>query len=456
MDWLEKYVPKKIDDFIGNKATINNIITWLDAFEENKLIHNARKKRTKSVTKPNLLLSGPHGIGKSKTMNIILNEKNYMIHPFNHYVKGEQTIKNILDKLANCGNILSLVNGEKKRSVVLIESIESITATTDKGCIINLLKLNDLHWYCPIILLSNGQHAKLLSEIKKISLWVKMLPLTPIEFCNIINKISNIEKINLSNIATCELIIEHSQFDIRRLINILHDIKFTYGTKMITTDMINEYTRYSQRKDIDFDLFRATESLLYDKNNINECLIYYESEKVLLPLMIHQYYVKSITSNLKSDTKKILKTIETITDSMSYGDVIENCIYSEQNWDISEIHGYHTCAYPSYVLSKELPKNMYRTGLRFAENFNNTNIKQINKKNILNTSKCFKNMTISDFMFAGKLMRGLLKNNKVDEYTKIMKKYNVKTEHLESLLRIDKIKNTKTSLSSKQKRDFNK
>ena len=35
-----------------------------------------------------------------------------------------------------------------------------------------------------------------------------------------------------------------------------------------------------------------------------------------------------------------------------------------------------------------------------------------------------------------------------------MKDYNIKLEHIESLLKIDKIKNTKTSLTSKQKKKF--
>lgn len=452
MDWINKYSPKKISDLTTNNNVIENIISWLDSFEENKLLQLNQKKRNRCIKKPNILISGQHGIGKSITIDIILNEKKYMIHTFNNYVKTEHSIKGILDKIYNCGDILSMVNGEKKNIVILIESIESITATIDKGCIINLLKMNDINWYCPIILISNGQHAKLLSEIKKISLWIKMVPPTYHESYQIMSKIIKNEKIMFKSNDLLQLIIEHSQFDLRRLITILHDLKLTYNTKEITRELIEEYFCYSQKKDIDFDLFKATEKLLYSYQDINECLIYYESEKVLLPLMINQYYINIISNNKQ---KKSLNTIKLITDSMSYGDVVENCIYSEQNWDISDVHGYYTCCYPSYVLNKELPKNQYKICLRFAENFNNTNIKQINKKNILNTSKCFKDMAIYDFMCMGKIMRNLFKNKNDDKCNKIVKKYNVKTEHLESLFRIDKIKNTKTSLSSKQKRDYN-
>lgn len=452
MEWLNKYSPKKISDFISNSQAVETIISWLDTFEENKILQKNQKKRNKNTKKPNLLISGQHGVGKSTTVEIILNEKNYLAHMFNNYVKTEQSLKSVMDKITSCGNILSMVNGEKKNVVIIIESIESITATIDKGCIINLLKLNDIHWYCPIILISNGQHAKLLSEIKKISMWIKMFPPYGNEMYQIVSKITKNEKINLKNNETIQLIIDHSQYDIRRLITMLHDIKITYGQKEITKEIINEYLEYSQKKDIDFDLFKATNKLLYDYNNINDCLIDYESEKVLLPLMIHQYYI-----NLVSNTKQNIKTLQTvrlITDSMSYGDVIENCIYSEQNWDISDVHGYHTCVYPSYILNKDLPKNTQKINLKFAENFNNTNIKQINKKNILNASKCFKDMSIFDFMCVSKIMRKLMKNNKTNECNKILKKYNVKTEHMESLFRIDKIKNTKTCLSTKQKRDY--
>jgi hypothetical protein len=92
--------------------------------------------------------------------------------------------------------------------------------------------------------------------------------------------------------------------------------------------------------------------------------------------------------------------------------------------------------------------------LVFTTDLNKTSIKKINKKNINNTNRCFDNMNIFDYIYINKIIRELINQEKIEECVKLMIGYNIKLEHIESLLKIDKIKNTKTSLTSKQKKKF--
>lgn len=65
-------------------------------------------------------------------------------------------------------------------------------------------------------------------------------------------------------------------------------------------------------------------------------------------------------------------------------------------------------------------------------------------------------MNIQDYIYINKIVRKLIDNNEIERCVELVRDYGAKLEHIESLLKIDKIKNTKTSLSSKQKKEFMK
>jgi hypothetical protein len=170
--------------------------------------------------------------------------------------------------------------------------------------------------------------------------------------------------------------------------------------------------------------------------------------------MVHQNYTSSVLKNV-DNIKDQYEIIKKVGESLSTGDVVENYIYGDQSWEMQEIHGFHTCVATSFYLH-EKAKSSFPVKLIFTTDLNKTSIKKINKKNINNTNRCFKNMNIFDYIYMNKIVRRLIEDNNIKECVRLMKKYNIKLEYIESLLKIDKIKNTKTVLSSRQKKEFNK
>ena len=308
---------------------------------------------------------------------------------------------------------------------------------------------------CPVIFISNNQHNKLLSEIKKNSLEVRFWPPYASDMRKILIKISRSEKIRIKSEKVVDEIINHVQSDIRRLIYTLRDIKYAYQNKLITPELMGEYCEMSKKKDVDIDLYKATSGLLYNYTNIDNCLRYYETEKVLLPLMVHQHYARSVLLNYPKSVDRY-NIIRDVSESLSIGDVIENYIYGDQNWDMQEIHGFYTCVTTSFEVCNGVKGEPKTTPLSFATDLNKTSIKKINKKNINNTNKCFEDMNIQDYIYINKIVRKLIDNNEIERCVELVRDYGAKLEHIESLLKIDKIKNTKTSLSSKQKKEFMK
>ena len=55
-----------------------------------------------------------------------------------------------------------------------------------------------------------------------------------------------------------------------------------------------------------------------------------------------------------------------------------------------------------------------------------------------------------------KIIKELIKNNEIERSVNIMKNYNIKIDHIKSLLKIDKIMTTKNSLSAKHNKEIQK
>ncbi|QKF93876.1 DNA replication factor RFC1 [Fadolivirus algeromassiliense] len=467
--WTEIYKPKKVSDLTTNTTAVHQIYQWISSYDkmrkEVQLLNKTQKKQqptTQKRTKKNthkscMLIAGGHGIGKTVTIEIILQELNYNItHLDINILKNSKNIDDIINKMAVSSDILTIMNNNKfKKMAILVDEIEAITASAEKACITALQKANEQNWYCPIIFISNSQHNKLLSDIRKASFEVKMYNPFPSDMRKILMKIAISEHIKLKYDNVINKIINHSQGDIRRLIFTLQDIKNAYNDKLITMDMIDEYCKMSNKKDVDVDLYKATDELLYSYSSVDNCLRLFETEKVLLPLMMHQNYAQSIIENYHNPEEQH-DLAQKISDSLSTGDVIENHIYGDQNWEMQETHGFYTCVVPSYYISEGLKSEPKKPKLEFATDLNKTSIKRINKKNIINTDRCFRNMNINDYIYINKIIRKLLLENKIKECYELLKDYDIKLEHIESLLKIDKIKNSKTSLTSKQKNEFSK
>jgi DNA polymerase III delta prime subunit len=468
--WIEKYKPKKISDIVCNKTAVSNIQAWLSNWNKIKTQIGAGKKedskkkaatetvqnKKSKVGNSCMIVTGNHGVGKSVVVDVIMRENGYDLIQLNFETLDlEKNIRYAIKKLVKSSNIYDMMCDEKKKKVaIVIDEIESITSSNDKKLLSTLQKMNDHEWLCPVIFISNNQHNKLLSEIKKNSFEVKLWPPFDTDMKRILRVIAMNEGINIKSEKVIDKIIDHSQGDIRRLIYTLQDIFGTFGKQLITDQVIEKYCEFSNRKDVDIDLYKATNTILYHYKDINNCLRYYETEKVLLPLMVHQNYAASVLLNINS-SKDQYEIIKKVGESLSTGDVVENYIYGDQSWEMQEIHGFHTCAATSFYLCEKMTGAL-EVDLAFTTDLNKTSIKKINKKNINNTNRCFKNMNIFDYIYVNKIIRKLIDSNRIQECVNLMKNYGIRLEHIESLLKIDKIKNAKTALTSKQKKEFNK
>lgn len=90
--------------------------------------------------------------------------------------------------------------------------------------------------------------------------------------------------------------------------------------------------------------------------------------------------------------------------------------------------------------------------LDFPVDLNRTSIKRINYKNVANSNACLKNLDVTDFIMLNKLIRKLLAENKIEECVELFRNYNIGIDGFESVLKIDKINDTKTILPTQTRK----
>ena len=413
-----KYCPTKLNQILGNLKIIEYIKDWLKTYEDvkeslkkNGLLKKSSKGRKKKLVnisdidieyskrKGNLLLTGSHGCGKTTIINIILKEINYEVIDINNLDSKVIIDSELITKLSNKN-----INGSNTKKVLIIDEYESVISLNDKFSIFNIIKENNYNRWIPIIIITNNQHNKQLNEIKKYSNEIKVYPPYPNEITRWIYNICKNEKINLEY-NLIPIFIEYCQIDLRKILIQLDELKINYNNTIIDIKILTEFMEIMKKKDQDYDLYKATEKMLINYKNIDTCLELFESQKVLMPLMIHENYHEYI----KQD--KYFK----ILNILSKGDLLENYIHGEQNWDLLETHGYISCVIPSYYINKYSNDNK-STKIAFAVDLNRTSVKKMNKKNITKTNdkinklnnQNIRSKSIEEFIYISEILN---KNN---------------------------------------------
>jgi DNA polymerase III delta prime subunit len=465
--WTDLYKPRKTTDLTCSIKTIQAIRNWINTwYSMKKKYMNVQKK--KNEMNSCLLISGPTGVGKTVTTEVLINESKYKQYNLDlSVIKSKQMLDGIISNLIYTTDIDNIMNGkEQKKCILVVDGIEKITTPIEKKNIKTLHKDNNHKWILPIIFISNDRHNKLLSDFSNTCLKVKLYSPYESSMNEIMKRIMINEKMILESFETGEIIIDHAQSDIRRLIYILQELKLLFGNKKIKQDDVKEYCTMSMRKNLDVGLFQAAEKLMYNYESIESCMMLYGSAKSLLPLMIHENYQTTVLDKAKR-TKitqlHTLKVMKKITHALSKSDVDENFVFSEQNWDMANIIGFRSCVEPSFYINKigfNQNENKFVT-FQFSTNLNRTYVKSINTNNIIKADLCFKNMKIFDYIYISMIIKKFIADNKIKKCAAIFRNYGLQLNNIESLLKIDKIsgsesKNSKSSLTSKQRNEFTK
>lgn len=483
-----KYFPKSIKELSINETKIKQITSWLDNYKQNAVkFRNVSKKKARNeiiekfdedendidlVTNVNsskqkntindkscIIVTGPHGVGKSAFVYTILEEKKYDIQVINfEKINQMKNVSEFIEKTIKGVDIYSSIINKKhtKERVIVIDNIEIVSSPNEKMFISTILKQNELEWNYPIIFICNNKHNKLINFIKKSSYEIEIHPPTTDSFMDVISRICLNENMIFSSEEIYKDLIDHSKKDLRLLITNLQSIKEIFSGKVFGPEQFAEFIQISKVKDQDLGIFEATRKLMYSYENIDDVIRIFETEKTIIPLMIQHHYINFLSN-------KHFPLIKQISNSLSKGDVIENYIYEHNIYDIRDTQAFHQCVKPSFILSNCFnPKKIHQDKLMtkilsFPLDLNKTSIKHINyTKNIIPSNLHFKNMKLDDYIYLNKVLKGLLQTENYEKINELMKGYNIDINGIESVLKINKLNGEKFVISTKLKKCLSK
>lgn len=501
-NWLDKYTPSNLNGVIGDKKTIVKIVTFIKKFDE----ENDKDK----ILNPNVIVSGKNGVGKTLIVDLVLKENGIekIVANFSNVLVAKKTKRKNKqpDKIASqnpdkksvketkgvCRSVMTYymsLNSKKKkycdgklipnRIALVIDDVSTISNSKQRDPVKALIKLNNKLKEFPIIIIANTKHSKTVNELKKMVTYsikkpnvkkpekfvneIVIYPPGNMELIRYIKYVAAREKINFVNnverydLSIYERIVDHCQYDVRRLINILEELKLIHGLEHITVEKFTEYCNTSKKKDLDPGIYNATKSLLNNYSCIDTAALLYGEERATIPLMVHENYA----SNLKLQYPRISvdETLDIMCDvskSISESDKIDGLIYSNQYWSLQSVHGFYSCVEPSYYVNKKEGKLCSREVLEYTKDYNKTSIKKINNKVIKEAQRNmnFKKVSIHDFLCMAYTLKSMFENKRFEEVATLLKPYKLNIKEIESIIKIDKIDKEKNVLTGKQKNNM--
>jgi len=155
---VEKYKPNRVDDIVGQKEAVMKASRWLGSW----------KRGGKA-----LLLHGPTGTGKTALVHALAAARGDDLIEMN--ASDYRSAKQIAESVGRSVEQRSLV---KRGKIFLIDEIDGLSGSADRGGVAEVVKLIERSAY-PIILTANDSHIQKLKPLKKASVSVELKPIAP-------------------------------------------------------------------------------------------------------------------------------------------------------------------------------------------------------------------------------------------------------------------------------------
>lgn len=436
--WTQKYQPKTLDEMVMNQNKIKSIRQWFDNFDDVK-------------SKKILLLSGPPGIGKTTIANLALKEYGYSVIEYNaSSIRGPKNIREVFDKVLGYKSVIDMFKNNTMPTGIIMDEIDTLCNGGDKGGMTEFLniiksrkKKNVYDINNPIICTYNDFSDKKLTELKNQSFEVKISKPSKMDLEYIIEKIEKGENMKIDMEAKI-LLIKHSMSDIRRLINILYDVNMMYHMEeSITQEIVEKVMETFMKKDVDVQIFDMTRNILNKPLEANELIDYYDSDRLLLPMMLHENYINTINNrNISQEDKR--KLILKCADGLIENDIYQTAIYENQSWEMADTMALSYCLRMNEIskLKKFITNN---DSIEYTVLLNKISLYHTNKK-LINTlnNKANIDLSVDDMYFLSEMIVFHVFNKKgnMSKLEEIIKEYNLTMEKIDLLIRINKMYNT--------------
>ena len=298
---IHKYKPENLENIIGNKTCINSIQLWFENWYP-------LKTNSKDVC---ALLSGPNGIGKTLTVELLIEKYNLNPISLNPDEKADKEhIVNVI--LPSIQRKKSFTN---KQNIFVIHDIDCYDDYGFISSIVNCLKETKI----PVIATCNNRYDQSLKPIIPYCLDIKFQKPNATDIVKFVKPILKKQSISMSD-ANLNQLIEDSNCDIRSILNNLELLGGNVNINTNTKDKTN------------CNLFEVTKLFMSQSVELNDKQVLFWMNNDILPLMIHENYPLN-NIKMKNEASYLHNIAESIH-SLSDIDLFEKDIHMNGNWEL--------------------------------------------------------------------------------------------------------------------------
>jgi replication factor C large subunit len=226
MPFTHKYKPKTTKEIIGQDKALKELKEKISEYGSRKI----RKA---------LLVYGPSGVGKTSTIHALANELDLEIIDVN--ASDVRNTEGLETKVLPAIKQMSLFG---KGKIILIDEIDGLSGTSDRGGVSTIVKFIDISPY-PIILTANDPWEQKFNDVRKNSIMIEYKAISALEQAAYLKKICAKEKIEFDEDAISHLA-RVSQGDLRAALTDLENMS-SLGRKITRKDV--EDTSDRERED---------------------------------------------------------------------------------------------------------------------------------------------------------------------------------------------------------------
>ncbi|KAI8384543.1 replication factor RFC1 C terminal domain-containing protein [Radiomyces spectabilis] len=367
--WTEKYKPKTMNEIIGNKEMVKQIASWLQRWQPNVTI--SKPVDNDIHTFRGVLISGPPGIGKTTTAQVVPKELGYEVLEFNASdVRNKKVLEENLSEMMDNRTMTEFFMAGKpsvtlpkgKKIVLVMDEVDGMSAGDRGGAaeLANLIRKSKI----PVICICNDVRSKKVAPLLKVCFDARFKR-TPVNQLRArIMTIAFREKLKMGAGALDELVASTGN-DVRKIINImstyrLKEESMTYDQAKITGEKNEKYAQMSVF-DIPHALLSSTS--WHSKNLAQKSEVYFHDYS-LAPLMVFENYLRSTPEKAAQMSKSgsprdigcyTMELASKAAEAMADGDLVDTMIHGTvQHYSLMPLHSIFSCVSPASFMEGSL------------------------------------------------------------------------------------------------------
>jgi DNA polymerase III delta prime subunit len=451
--WVEKYKPKKLSEYIGNRKEIKLANEWLEKFKTIRSKTDYEKLDFNDFPKV-LLLSGEPGVGKTSLAHLLLKEAGYHIIEHNSSnIRGKKNIEKFFRKSLSYNYILDMFNDHQTPLSLIMDEIDTLClGGSDKGGMNELLSIikedrkrkneENILITNPIICTYNDFSDKKLTELKKYSLHLHIKKPDNRTLSTLLKRIIKNESLIIPKEYHKE-IISYAKNDYRRLIFILEYL--STNNKEITKESVIELRNKFMEKDKEFNLEENIVSIFNEQLDINHMFYIFNNETFKIPLYIHENCVNFVKTCSSLDYNQKIEILTQLMNFCSKSDYLHTFIFNNKFWNLFYVNALYGIIKPNFLLNNEtLTKNKVKS-VKFSSILSKISQKHTNRKLILNSIESLSHikmkLTKETLVLLGNFIHYNLtdKRGDIHKLVKYMKLKNIRLKDIDVLLKLTKL-----------------